>query len=441
MKKIVQKLLFFMLCLASAFSFSQEVLSFQDCLNRAFSKNLLLQSSVVDQKIADTQYKKSFAKLLPTINGDISSNTSIGRGIDPDTNTFFNDKYTSYSGEIRSRLVLFDGLLNITNIKLAKQEVELNKANWEKTKNDITIEIATKFTNILYLEEIIKAIGEQIKVTEKQIELVQTKFKEGYIAESEVYKIKSQKSTEELNLINTQSLLNLNYIDLKQLLNIPVDKEITLKVPRQELFAEVKYSYSKEFLEKALKQSPDYTISKINEMKAKTNIAIARAPLLPTVSTGFDVGTSFYNPNSLYNNSEQINNNVSYNFSVNVSIPIFNQLQDVYKLKESKLLFNKTQIGKQIEKNKVSKVVLQAINDANVAYKKYDSSLSAFQFAEKSFVADQLKFQYGKISANELHITKNSFVSAQSDLIKSKYELLFSQALIQFYENNIFILD
>ena len=113
----------------------------------------------------------------------------------------------------------------------------------------------------------------------------------------------------------------------------------------------------------------------------------------------------------------------------------------MYKLKESKLLFNKTQIGKQIEKNKVSKVVLQAINDANVAYKKYDSSLSAFQFAEKSFVADQLKFQYGKISANELHITKNSFVSAQSDLIKSKYELLFSQALIQFYENNIFILD
>ncbi len=421
--------------------FSQKVLSFQDCLDLAYKNNLQLQSSAIDQQIADTQHKKAYAKLLPSINGDVSSNTSIGRGIDPDTNTYFNDQYTSYSGEISSRLVLFDGLLNVSNIKLAKQEVELNKANLQKIKNDITIDIATKFTNILYLEEIIKANMEQIASTEKQIVLMQTKFKAGYVAESDVYKIKSQKSTEELNLINMKSLLNLNYIDLKQLLNIPLENNISLKVPKQELFAEVNYSDSKEFLENALKINPTYTISKVNEMKAKTNISIARAPLLPTLSTGFDVGSSFYNPNSQFNNSEQINNNISYNFSVNLTIPIFNQLQDVFKLKESRLLYKKSQVEKQIEKNRVSRVILQAVNDANVAYKKYESSLSAFQFAEKSREADEMKFQYGKISANDLNITKNNFISAQSDLIKSKYELLFNQALIQFYQKNIFTLD
>ena len=84
---------------------------------------------------------------------------------------------------------------------------------------------------------------------------------------------------------------------------------------------------------------------------------------------------------------------------------------------------------------------MQAINDSKVAYKKYDASRSAFEFAQKSLDADQLKFQYGKISANEVNTTKNSFIASQSDFIKSKYELLFSQALIKFYQNNIFSLD
>lgn len=110
---------------------------------------------------------------------------------------------------------------------------------------------------------------------------------------------------------------------------------------------------SKTLLEKVLEVNPAYSIANINEQKAKINIAIARSPLFPTISTGLDLGTSFYNSNVLFNSNQQIKNDFSNNFSIGISIPVFNKMQDIFNLKESRLLYNKSKITTQIEKDKV----------------------------------------------------------------------------------------
>ena len=87
----------------------------------------------------------------------------------------------------------------------------------------------------------------------------------------------------------------------------------------------------------------------------------------------------------------------------------------------------------------MSKVVIQAINDANASYSKYESSLSALEFSQKSYEADFLKLELGKISTNEFINTKNIYINNQAELIRSKYELMFNQSLVKFYLENIFV--
>ncbi|MEY2692929.1 MAG: hypothetical protein RIT03_1320, partial [Bacteroidota bacterium] len=71
--------------------------------------------------------------------------------------------------------------------------------------------------------------------------------------------------------------------------------------------------------------------------------------------------------------------------------------------------------------------------DTKTAAKKVDAATLAFAFAQKSFEADALKFELGKININELNTTKKAFSTAQTELIQSNYELMYNNALINFY--------
>lgn len=436
--KILQFLSFlFFVCING-----QKGLTFENCLDIAFENNLSLKNAKIAQKIATYQLTSSKTKILPSINASVSNNYSWGRGIDPNTNSYINQQFKSYNGSLGSNLTLFNGFSNIIAIKTAKHELELNKTTVQKIKNEITVDIASKFTTILYLQDIIKSNQEQLTSTQKQLELVTTKFEQGYVAESEVFKIKSQKASEELIWINNQNLLSTNILDLKQLLNIALDEDIVLVAPTERLFAKLDLILNdSETISDAVLKNPNYLISKINQQKSKLSINSSRSSIFPTLSTGFNLGSTFTNSNQLQSFNEQVKNNLSYSLNFTLSIPIFSQLNNHYKIKESKLNYEKAINDTQIEKNRLSKVIIQAINDANASYTKYESSLSNFEFSQKSYEADVLKFDLGKISTNELLLTKNNFVNAQSQLIQAKYELLYNQALINFYLNNIFVLN
>ena len=419
---------------------AQTNLTFEKCLEIAFKNNLNIKNAEISEEIANYQHKGTIAKLLPTVSGSFSNNYSWGRGIDPSTNTFVNQEFKSYSGGLNSGINLFSGFQNINSIKLAKQELESNKTTIQKIKNEIIIEIATKYTNIIYLKEIIKSNEQQITSTQKQLELNQSKFELGYIPESDIFKIKSQLANEQLTLINNINQLSINELDLKQLINLPYTSKITLEPIKDNLFSKLNIDKNDESsINKALEQNPAYQLTLINQKKSKINLALSRAVLYPSLNAGFGINSAYSNNNTFFNFNEQINNNLAYGLSFSLSIPIFNQLQNRFKVKENKLNYQKTLIDTDIEKNRLSKVVIQAINDANASYSKYESSLSALEFSQKSYEADFLKLELGKISTNEFINTKNIYINNQAELIRSKYELMFNQALVKFYLDNTFV--
>ncbi|WP_230848075.1 TolC family protein [Myroides odoratus] len=91
-----------------------------------------------------------------------------------------------------------------------------------------------------------------------------------------------------------------------------------------------------------------------------------------------------------------------------------------------------------MEKNRLIKVLSQANNDLVASKEKLKSAYSALLFAQKSFEADQLKYEYGKISLTELLLTQKDYFNSQGELIKAKYEYVYNKGVIRFYRTSIF---
>lgn len=435
----MKKFLFIVAFVCSFSGFSQQAMTFQTCLDLALQNNLDLKTAQYEEENAAYQYKASYGKLLPSVVAQAENKNTWGREIDPNTNLYINDQLRTYNGQINANFNLFSGFEAINTIKRNKQEVNISLANIERVRYLVTIDVAEKFITVFYLQDVILANEDQIKSSAKQLEMAELKFNSGVISESEVFKVKSQKATEELTLLTNQNHLTDNLISLKQLMNLPLEQEILLLKPNLEINENVA-STNDQFtiVNKAVEINPSYTMSVFKEKAARAELGIARSVRYPTLGMRFSLGDNMTYSDTYYR--DQLDANLQKGLRFTLTIPIFSQFEDFARIKSYKINYNQSKLDTQITRNQLSKEVLKAITDTKTSIKKNESSSIAFEFSKKSYEADEMKFQLGKININELNTTKMMFNKSQAELIQSQYELLFNNALIKFYLGEAFSL-
>ena len=64
---------------------------------------------------------------------------------------------------------------------------------------------------------------------------------------------------------------------------------------------------------------------------------------------------------------------------------------------------------------------------------KYNRSKQAQITSQDAFALTQAKYENGKATITEFNEAKNNMMKADSDLIQARYELVFQNALIEFY--------
>jgi outer membrane protein TolC len=430
------------LCLISNTFFGQQKLTFDQCIELAYANNLTLKKAELSVTISRAELLFNKGRLMPAVYGVIDNKNSWGREIDPVSNDYVDTDFKYYSGIIESTFNLFSGFSVWNSIKSSRQEVAITKMNIEKSKNALTIDLAQKYITILYLKETILANKEQIKESEKLMELAQLKFNSGAIAENELFKIKSQKATEELAFTTNSNQLEMNLIDIKLLMNMDLKTEIDIEkpsflIPRNEALEENQY----EVTNNAVQINPTFLISQYQVKKAKSELAIARSFRLPTLNLRFRYGSNYSDIEEIIDFRDQVSANLAYNLRVIMTIPLFSQFSTLSKVRQSKSLFKQAKLETKVKENEVSKEVLLAINNTKTAKKRVETLDIARDFNSKSYDGDLLKYELGKININELNITKSNFITTQIQYIKAKHELLFFNALIKFYLGEKFVLQ
>lgn len=86
-----------------------------------------------------------------------------------------------------------------------------------------------------------------------------------------------------------------------------------------------------------------------------------------------------------------------------------------------------------ITKNTLRKEIEQAYSDAKAAYKSYAATQSSLNSFEESFRYTEQKFNVGLSNSVDYNIAKSQLTSAESELIRAKFDYIFKTKILDFY--------
>jgi outer membrane protein len=152
MKKSLLYFCFFILFPLSVYPQKQWTL--EECIVYASQNNLQLKQAENNARASRENLTMNKGAMLPTVNASSSYNYNLGRTIDPFTNQYSNNHITSNNYSLSGSLNIFNGLQTQNSIKQSQASYQASKLEVERLKNDLSLNVASAYLQILLNEEI-----------------------------------------------------------------------------------------------------------------------------------------------------------------------------------------------------------------------------------------------------------------------------------------------
>jgi len=135
-----------------------------------------------------------------------------------------------------------------------------------------------------------------------------------------------------------------------------------------------------------------------------------------------------------YPERAQLKDNLYKNINLQLSIPIFNGLQNRTNVQRAVVSKRLADITVQETQNTLRQSIETAYNDALAAAKTYSASLKSVKAQEEAYRMNKQRFELGALSFVEYHVSENDLFRARSDLSRAKYNFIFKKKILDFYQ-------
>lgn len=419
----------------------QKVWTLEECIAHALQNNIQIKQQEIMTEYQVTALEQSKLKLLPTLNGSASHNYAFGRALDETTYEFTeNETVQSNNFYAGSNVTLFSGLVNYNTIQKNKYQVLASEQELAKFRDDISLNIALAYLQILLNRELVTATEAQVEMTRQQIDRTQKMVEAGSLARGNLLDIEAQAAREELQLVNLQNQLTLSLLNLAQMLEQQSTEGFSIAIPDIAVRDEAVDGNPVAIFSIAEKTRPEILSAEYQLKSAEYDLAIARGNRSPRLSLGASMSTGYSDKrlklgtNEQYPFGEQLNDNLNYGLGFSLNVPIFNGWQVNTGIKNSKLNIENYQYTLENTKKQLYKNIQQAATDAGGALKKYHASQKAVTSMEEAFRYAEQKLGVGMVTAVEYNQSKTQLLNAQSEMAQAKYEYVFKTKVLDFYK-------
>jgi outer membrane protein len=415
---------------------AQETWSLQKCITYALENNIQVKQQALNTEYYTNQRNQAKYNRLPNLNANLNNSTSYGLSPNYQDNTYENNNSNSTSGSINSNITLWNGFVLANSIKMAEMDLRASLEDMRKAKDDIMLNIAAAYLEILFADELVTVADQVLKVTQLQIDRTTKLVDAGSLAKGSLLEIEAQYAREELNVVNATNRLQLAYLSLYQLLDLPSTESFKIEKPvLPEIGASLTLINSMDVFRNAVDTKPAVKGAEFRLESARQQLKIARGSLLPTLTFGGNYNAAYGNRFGLDDPSfkDQFKSSKRYGFGASLNIPIFNRFQGQTQVKNSKIQVENYELQLQSTKNLLRKDIEQAYTNALAAFKRYIANQKAVESSTEAFRYTEEKFNVGMINSVEYNQTKNNLTTAQSDLLQAKYEYIFRTKILDFY--------
>ena len=416
----------------------QSAWSLRQCCDYAIEHNISIkqQQNQCRQRELDLSTAKN--SRLPDLNGSLSQNFSFGRGL-TSQNTYTNTNTSSTSLQLGTSIPLFTGFEIPNQIKLNQLNLETATADLEKAKNDIRMQVAQAYVQILYDMEMADVAHRQVAIDSAQVARLQAFVKNGKASGAELSQQKATMAHSRLTATQADNNLKLSILSLSQLLELPSPDGFSVVRPSLEsvdnLMAQDHLTTPDQIYAEALGIKPEILSQQLKLKGTAHQIKIAQAGNYPTLSLSGGLGTNYYKTSGFKGDGfgKQLENNFSQYIGLSMSIPIFNRFQTRNRIRSARIDQANQQLQLDNTKKTLYKEIQQVYYNAQNAQSKTQSSAEAVQSSKDAFQLTQAKYENGKSTITEFNEAKNNYLKSESDLVQARYENLYQHALLEFY--------
>ena len=405
----------------------------EECVLYAYQNNISIKQSELDLKISDIEKTEAYGNFLPTVNANASYSVNTGANINPATNQFENETFQSFSAGANASTNLFNGLNNWKQLQRTKLNKIANNYRLDKMRDDIALNIANSYLQILFNKEQIKVLKNQKLITEENIKRTQTLIDAGSIPAGDIFELQATLATQEQQIINTENTLLIAKINLCQILMLKEYATFDIAEEKYEIPISPVFNETPDAIIAVAKETVrDIKIAAANLDVAKKDVSISRSAYFPTLSAFLGYNTR-WSENPFINFRDQISLFDGTAYGLQLNVPILNGLATRTRVQRNKINVERSNFLLQQAELDLERNVFQAYNDVNNARKSFEAAQKTLEARNQANSFTKARYEIGMMNVFDYAQSTTALENAQSEVLRTKYDYIFRTKILEFY--------
>ena len=454
----------------------------QSAVDYALAHNLTVQASGLNAQQQLASVRLNRAALLPSLGLSGTQGFNFGTNRDPFTNQFQQLNVRSNNFALQGQATLFSGFQLRNTIKQGVLEAEATRFDVEKARNDLSLNVASSFLQLLLAQELIRASEARLSTTQAQVSRSEKLLKAGAVAEGNVLDSRAQLAGEERTLVTAQNQLALAQLSLVQLLNLDPAAANRFTVVAPTLPDPATLAPASDALDPnatfaiARQRQPEIKAADLRVSSAQRGLDIARGGYYPRLTMAGGVQTGFSSARAQFSRtvgeplavpvlqrdpnapggfvaspyvllSPQVTTEqLPYRFldqlaegrgefvQFSLNVPILNGLQTRVGVQRAQISVQQASLRAEQVQLQLRQTIQQSYADALAAQRRYAASSRQVEALTLSFRNAEIRFNNGLLNGTDFNIARNNLTAAESDMIQAKYEFFFRYKVLDFYQ-------
>ncbi len=462
--------LFFMVLFGLSSQAQSKKWTLEECVKYAIQNNISIKQTELDSKTAIINKKGAMGSFFPTVNANASHSWNIGLNQDITTGLLQNQTTQFTSAGLNVGVDIYKGMQNQNTLRKANLSIVAAKYQLLKMQEDVALNVANAFLQVLFNKENLKVQKEQLAINQKQHNRSQELVNAGTIPRGDLLDIKATLASDGQKVIAAENSLLISKLSLAQLLQLKEFDDFdviddTNAKDENKILSQTPTS----IYDKAKEGRTELKIARTNLEIAIKEVAIAKGSFQPTLSGfyGFSTRAGYSDrkigkslnaadPTSVIGTVEgtnqnvlspnflpilgksapifdQFNDNKGHSFGVQLTIPIFNGFSARNNVERSKVSLEKTKIAVEQQDLDLQRNVFTAFTDAKGALNAYEASVTALEARQGAYDYAKEKYAVGLMNSFDFNQSQTLLTNAQSEVLRTKYDYIFKIKILEFY--------
>lgn len=421
----------------------QKKWTLEDCVIYAVENNLSIEQFELDLANAAIDKSDAIGNFLPNLSANSSVSSNTGFSINPTNNLPTNSTANNASFGVNANVNLFNGLRDMHQLNRAKLSAIASQYRLDDLKDDIRLNVANSYLQVLSNKESLKVFRAQYAVTEQDMKRTKELVDSGVVPRGDLLEIEATAAGQEQQIVNGEGLVLISRINLAQLLQITDYENFDIA---EDSFAippsDILNNSAKTIFAKALEFRNDIKFSKTSVELAEKDLEISKGARLPTLSGFVNYGTRYsdvtqipdgngapFTPN--FTDQLWIFDGIAYGVQLNV--PIFNRFSTRNNIQRSKISVERSKLQFEQDKLGLETNIQQAYVDVTTFFKAYEAAEKTLEARRLAYQYSKERFDVGLMNAFDFSQAQSRVDNAEANVVRTKYDYIFRLKILEFY--------